>query len=63
MNIWLKVTADEYEFPLAIADSAEQLGNIVGVSKNCIYSSVSHANRLGYRSQYVKVEIEEDDTE
>lgn len=63
MNLWLKVTADKYEFPLAVADSASQLANMVGTSKECIYSCVSHAKSHGYRSQYIKVEIEEDDTE
>lgn len=63
MTIWLQVTLDKYEFPVAVADTAEQLANLVGCSQNNIYSCVSHAKRYGYRSRFVKVEIEEDDTE
>lgn len=63
MTLWLKVTADKYEFPLAIGDTAGQLALMTGVSTNAIHSAISNAKRGGYRCQYVKVEIEEDDTE
>lgn len=61
MTLWLKVTADKYESQVAIADTAGQLAKMVGVSQNNIYSCVSNANKHGYRSQFIKVEIEEDD--
>ena len=61
MNIWLLVTADELELPVAVADTAGQLADMIGVRVNNIYSAISNAARFGYRCQYVKVEIEEDD--
>lgn len=61
MILWLKVTDDKYEFPLAIAETAGQLALMTGVRTNNIHSAISNAKKYGYRSQYVKVEIEEDD--
>ena len=34
--IWMAVTADEYEHPIAVADTAEELGRMIGVSRNTI---------------------------
>lgn len=37
--IWLAVTADEYELPLAVADSAKELGNCFGLSAKTVTNS------------------------
>lgn len=63
MIIWLKVTHDEYELPLVIADSLQEMANKVGTSRNAIASSYSHYIHGGPWSSYRKVEIEEDDDE
>lgn len=41
MIIWLKVSHDKYELPLAVADTAEELAKICGTSKNNIASEAS----------------------
>ena len=56
--VYMKVTKDKYELPVAIADSIVELAKILGVKKEHIYDSMSHAKRRGHRSPYVKVEIE-----
>lgn len=61
ITVWMKVTLDEYELPVAIADTAGQLADLIGVRTNNIYSAISNARQGGYRCSYVKVEIEEDD--
>jgi len=43
---WLAVEADEYELPLAVADTAKELGDIVGVSKSVVIDAVKN-NRSG----------------
>lgn len=58
-TIWMKVTDDKYELPIAIAESAGQLAIMLGVSRNCIRSAVSHARKEGKKSVYKKIEIEE----
>lgn len=34
--IWLKVTPDKYEFPLLIADTAQELANRMGISADTV---------------------------
>lgn len=60
--IWMKVTLDEYELPLAVADSSIELAAILGISQKTIYSSMSHAkHRWGNhkRTPYRKVVIDD----
>ena len=61
-NIWMMVSFDEYELPLAVAESATELAEMVGANRKTIMSAVSHVRHgRQKRSVYVKVEI--DDTE
>lgn len=57
---WLAVTTDEYELPLAVADTARELGNMMGLSHNtievCAYRGISGSQK-GRR--YIKVPREE----
>lgn len=57
LYLWLKVTADDYEFPLIIADSASELARKAGVTKNAIYTSVWHAEHRNYKSIYRKLPV------
>ena len=60
-KLWLLVTFDEYELPLAVADTAAELGKLVGQSSNAITSVVSKAKHKGFRSRYHSVDIDEED--
>lgn len=66
MTVWMMVTADKYELPLAVAESCGELADILGVTR----SAISHALEWsGYRKsigrnvnrKYVKVKVEEED--
>lgn len=57
--IWIKTTKDEYEFIVAMADTAEKLARECGTSVNTIYSAMSHAKKKGKSSIYKKVVLEE----
>lgn len=61
MQIWMFVTKDKYEMPLAVADSVGELGQLIGRKKSTICSAMSRAKRRGTRCRYVKVEVEDDD--
>lgn len=54
--IWMEVTPDEYEFPVRMADSAEELARICGVSYGTVVSCVSR-RESGERKggKYVRV--------
>jgi hypothetical protein len=63
-DLWMKVTSDEYELPVAVADSVGQLAKLCGVSVNTIYTSMSHAKHQyrGHKSTcYIRVRVEVDE--
>lgn len=54
--MWMKVSDDKYELPVAVADTAAELARILGVRTNVIYSAVSHYERGDIkRSSYIHV--------
>lgn len=59
--LWIAVTADEYELPLAVADTGTELSKMLGVS--C--SAITHAMQRGYgkraKQKYLKVEVQEEE--
>ena len=57
--IWIKTTNDDYEFIVAMADTAEKLARECGTSVNTIYSAMSHAKKKGYSCIYKKVVLDE----
>lgn len=61
MTLYLKVTSDEYELPLAVGDTVRDLARIIGVNPNSIYSHMSHTKKNGYFCSYKKVEVEDED--
>ena len=56
--LWLAVTPDQYELPLAVADTAEQLAAMFGLTRGSVINLVSK-NAPGTQSgrKFVKVEV------
>ena len=42
MTLYMKTTVDEYELPVAIADSPGELARMLGTNANVVSSSISH---------------------
>ena len=61
MFVYMKVTKDEYELPLAVADTIPKLAEMVGAKKQNIDDSMTNAKKLGRRTQYKKVDIGDDE--
>ena len=58
MTIFMRVTDDEYELPVAVADNQSELARMVGVDP----SSVWHALHHGWKkSSYVAVEVDDNE--
>lgn len=57
-SIYMLVTNDKYELPIVIADTLAELANKIGVRKNVISSAISHAKKKGFKSVYVKVNVD-----
>lgn len=56
--LYMAVTPDQYELPLAVADTAAELGQMFGKTKGLVLSSISH-NRDGRHTgmKFVRVPI------
>ena len=60
MVLYMYVTNDIYELPICVAESVVELSKMVGISPNCISSSISHQKSgRNKRSQYIKVKCED----
>lgn len=54
--LWMEVSRDEYELPLAVADSAAELSRVLGLKDaNSVLSAISRARRHGYWCKYRKI--------
>lgn len=51
MTLWLAVTPDAYELPLAVADSCVDLGALMGVSGKAIKNTIWRESK-GVRTKY-----------
>jgi len=57
----MKITKDEYELPIAVADSLSELAELTGDTVSTISSAMSHTkhNPEKYpRCRFIKVEID-----
>lgn len=59
-RLYICVTRDKYELPLAVADTPEALAKMCGVSAGTVLSVISHAKQHKYVSQYKRVVIDDD---
>ena len=60
-NVWMKISKDRLELPLAVAESASELAKICNTSPDCIMSVVSKARKGIIKNPgFVKIEIEDD---
>lgn len=61
MRLYMAVTQDKYEFPIAIADTQQKLAMMLGIDKNTIASSLSKVRRGEIKnSRFKEVFIDED---
>lgn len=58
MIVYMKTTADKYELPIFVADTAKELAEMVGTTVGCVYSLISKKHK-----GWAKVEIGEDENE
>jgi hypothetical protein len=59
--LWLAVTADKYELPIIVEESAKQLADKLGITSSTVIASVSR-NNTGKNAgrKIVKVNIDDD---
>lgn len=62
MVLYLKTTTDEYELPLAVAESARELAELTGTSERSMASIISRVRKGTTDTKcYHIVEVEDDE--
>ena len=62
--IYMEVTKDEFELPLAVADSVYELARICGVTPSTVMHSVSTTSKRQIKnSKYKRVLVSDSDEE
>ena len=61
MKLYLAVTPDEYELPLAVERDPQSLGQIFGVQGDTVLCSIAN-NSSGIRAgrKFIRIEVDED---
>lgn len=61
MTIWMEVTQDEYELPVAVADTSFELCRMRGLEKRTVLKDLWRwKNGKAKRCKYRKVEIDDE---
>lgn len=68
MNVYMIVTADKYELPLAVRDTAGEIADLLGryvwdVRSMISRKTVSRETYNGHEFKIIKVEIDDEDDE
>lgn len=66
MTVYMLVTADKYELPLAVRDNVGEIADLIGRLKYDVYRTISkkHVSQdtyNGFHYKIIKVEIDEED--
>ena len=62
MTLYMKVTRDKYELPVAVAETKAELARILGMEREKVRSAFAKAKKYGYKhSTYVEVEVDDND--
>lgn len=60
MTVYMKVSRDKYELPIAVGDTWQELADILGVKYSTIQKAFQR-KRSGKKTQYITVEIGEEE--
>lgn len=60
--LWLAVTKDKYQLPIAVADSAAELARMLHVKEQTIYGTACHYAQGRYkRPRFIRVPLIEEE--
>lgn len=63
-EIWLELSRDEYEFPIVMADTVQELARITGAKVATIRSTVSSWERGKIKApKYVRIRYDESEVD
>lgn len=62
VKVYMYVTRDKYELPIAVADSEAELAQMLGVSKRTVITEVCRCKKSNWtKGRFRVVEVGEDD--
>ena len=64
MYIYLVVTADKYELPIAVANSGHEVAEILGIKRESVYSMITRKQSVflhGQRYRIVRVNLDKEE--
>lgn len=63
-KLYMAVTPDRYELPLAVCRSADELGSCFGIKGHTVLANICR-NETGTKrgAKFIRIEVEEDDYE
>lgn len=66
MKVYMLITADKYELPLAVRDTVGEIGDLLGRLKYDVLATISKKQVSkypynGFKYRIIKVEIDEED--
>lgn len=59
--VYMKITRDKFELPVAVAETEKELAIICGVRTGTIKRIIHKSKMRGHKCSYIKVIVEEDD--
>jgi hypothetical protein len=60
MKVYMAVTKDRFQLPVAVADSAAELAELVGVCVNTVFHGAWRSEHMDKVGKYLRVEIDEE---
>lgn len=57
--LYMEVTSDRLELPVAVAESVEELARLRGVTRSNIYKIIKNREKGSPQGKYIKVRIDE----
>lgn len=57
--LWLKVSRDKYELPIAVADTSAELEKMLGLRRKSVIKQIYSAKKNNRNCQYIVIEIDE----
>ena len=57
IDMYMLISHDKYELPLAVADTINELAKMLGKNPNTISSIMYHARKKGQWCRYIKVDV------
>ena len=60
MTLYIKVTKDRYELPVAVAETKAELARMLGIKREHVRTAFSHAKKFK-NPTYVVVEVDDND--